>query len=189
MPATSQERARRLLVEAELADRSQWRTRLGARRQLGRRSRSSSRRRSRARQPPTARPCRTPRCSRATRDSVRAIMMIRAFRMRGHLHANLDPLGIAKPIEDYNELSPATYGFTEADYDRKIFIDNVLGLEYATIRADAGDPEADLLLDARRRVHAHLRSGGEGLDSGAHRRAGQGHQPSRPKARRRSCRS
>nr|MBA3449528.1 2-oxoglutarate dehydrogenase E1 component [Pseudaminobacter sp.] len=70
----------------------------------------------------------------ATRDSVRAIMMIRAFRMRGHLHANLDPLGIAKPLEDYNELSPEAYGFTEADYDRKIFIDHVLGLEYATIR-------------------------------------------------------
>jgi len=70
----------------------------------------------------------------ATRDSVRAIMMIRAFRMRGHLHANLDPLGLAKPLEDFNELSPSAYGFTEADYDRPIFIDNVLGLEYATIR-------------------------------------------------------
>ncbi|MCO5064341.1 MAG: 2-oxoglutarate dehydrogenase E1 component [Rhizobiaceae bacterium] len=69
----------------------------------------------------------------ATRDSVRAIMMIRAFRMRGHLHAKLDPLGIAQPIEDYNELSPSAYGFTEADYKRRIFIDNVLGLEYATI--------------------------------------------------------
>ncbi len=69
----------------------------------------------------------------ATRDSVRAIMMIRAYRMRGHLHANLDPLGIAAPVEDFNELSPAAYGFTEADYNRKIFIDNVLGLEYATI--------------------------------------------------------
>ncbi len=69
----------------------------------------------------------------AARDSVRAIMMIRAFRMRGHLHANLDPLGIAVPVEDYNELSPQAYGFTEADYDRKIFIDHVLGLEYATI--------------------------------------------------------
>ncbi|KQU73197.1 2-oxoglutarate dehydrogenase subunit E1 [Aminobacter sp. DSM 101952] len=70
----------------------------------------------------------------ATRDSVRAIMMIRAYRMRGHLHANLDPLGIAKPLEDYNELSPEAYGFTGADYDRPIFIDHVLGLEYATIR-------------------------------------------------------
>ncbi len=71
---------------------------------------------------------------RATRDSVRAIMMIRAYRMRGHLHADLDPLGLAKPLEDYNELSPESYGFTAADYDRRIFIDHVLGLEYATIR-------------------------------------------------------
>src|SRR6185503_8222922 len=70
----------------------------------------------------------------STRDSVRAIMMIRAYRMRGHLHANLDPLGLADPVEDYNELSPSAYGFTEADYGRKIFIDNVLGLEFATIR-------------------------------------------------------
>ncbi|MGV0911986.1 2-oxoglutarate dehydrogenase E1 component [Martelella sp. FOR1707] len=71
---------------------------------------------------------------RATRDSVRALMMIRAFRMRGHLHAHLDPLGLAGMADDdYNELSPQAYGFTEADYDRPIFIDNVLGLEYATI--------------------------------------------------------
>ncbi len=70
---------------------------------------------------------------RATRDCIRALMMIRAFRMRGHLHANLDPLGL-EPQRDHGELNPATYGFTEADYDRPIFIDNVLGLEYATIR-------------------------------------------------------
>ena len=60
-------------------------------------------------------------------------MMIRAFRMRGHLHANLDPLGL-EPQKDHEELHPATYGFVEADYDRKIFIDHVLGLEYATVR-------------------------------------------------------
>ena len=70
---------------------------------------------------------------RATRDSVRALMMIRAYRMRGHLHANLDPLGL-EPQKDHEELHPATYGFHEADYDRKIFIDHVLGLEYATVR-------------------------------------------------------
>ncbi|MCC0003268.1 MAG: 2-oxoglutarate dehydrogenase E1 component [Methylobacteriaceae bacterium] len=69
---------------------------------------------------------------RATRDSVRAIMMIRAYRMRGHLHANLDPLGIEARM-DHEELHPATYGFEDSDYDRKIFIDHVLGLEYATI--------------------------------------------------------
>ena len=70
----------------------------------------------------------------ATRDSVRAIMMIRAYRARGHLHAKLDPLGIAAPVDDYHELSPSNYGFEEKDLDRKIFIDNVLGLEYATVR-------------------------------------------------------
>src|SRR5205085_5097297 len=70
----------------------------------------------------------------ATLDSLRAIMMIRAFRMRGHLQANLDPLGIATTPGDASELDPATYGFSEADFDRPIFLDFVLGLETASIR-------------------------------------------------------
>ncbi|HWG03990.1 MAG TPA: 2-oxoglutarate dehydrogenase E1 component, partial [Beijerinckiaceae bacterium] len=70
---------------------------------------------------------------RATRDSVRALMMIRAYRMRGHLHADLDPLGL-EPARDHEELHPSSYGFDESDYDRRIFIDKVLGLEFATIR-------------------------------------------------------
>ncbi|GAA5096398.1 2-oxoglutarate dehydrogenase E1 component [Bartonella acomydis] len=70
---------------------------------------------------------------RATRDSVHALMMIRAFRARGHLRAKLDPLQLADKLEDYKELAPEAYGFTVADYERPIFIDNVLGLEYATI--------------------------------------------------------
>ena len=70
----------------------------------------------------------------STRDSVRAIMLIRAYRMRGHLHAKLDPLAIAAPVDDYHELSPSNYGFGPEDMDRPIFIDNVLGLEYATLR-------------------------------------------------------
>jgi 2-oxoglutarate dehydrogenase E1 component len=68
----------------------------------------------------------------ATRDSVRAIMMIRAYRMRGHLHANLDPLGIQTP-RDPESLHPANFGFVEADYTRLIFIDGVLGLKFATV--------------------------------------------------------
>ena len=55
--------------------------------------------------------------------------------------------------------------------------------------ADAGDPDPHLLLDARRRVHAHFRSGGEGLDPVAHRGRGQGHRLHRRKASGRSCRS
>ncbi|MGF9756259.1 2-oxoglutarate dehydrogenase E1 component [Microvirga sp. 0TCS3.31] len=69
----------------------------------------------------------------ATRDSVRAIMLIRAYRVRGHLHAKLDPLEI-NPRPNDQELHPSHYGFTEADWDRKIFLDNVLGLEFGTIR-------------------------------------------------------
>ncbi|MBX3483918.1 2-oxoglutarate dehydrogenase E1 component [Phenylobacterium sp.] len=70
----------------------------------------------------------------ATLDSLRAIMMIRAYRMRGHLKANLDPLGLATTPGDASELDPATYGFAEADFDRPIFLDYVLGLETASIR-------------------------------------------------------
>ena len=69
----------------------------------------------------------------ATKDSVRAIMWIRAYRMRGHLHAKLDPLGLA-PRGDHEELHPQHYGFEEKDWDRPIFLDNVLGLQYSTIR-------------------------------------------------------
>jgi 2-oxoglutarate dehydrogenase E1 component len=69
----------------------------------------------------------------ATRDSVRALMLIRAYRMRGHFHANLDPLGI-EGQKDHEELDPKSYGFTEADLDRKIFLDNVIGLEYGSLR-------------------------------------------------------
>jgi 2-oxoglutarate dehydrogenase E1 component len=68
----------------------------------------------------------------ATRDSVRAIMMIRAYRMRGHLHANLDPLGLQEP-KDPESLHASNFGFEEADYARPIFIDGVLGLKFATI--------------------------------------------------------
>lgn len=69
----------------------------------------------------------------ATLDSVRAIMMIRAYRIRGHLGANLDPLQLDDQAP-HPELDPARYGFNEADWDRPIFIDHVLGLEYATVR-------------------------------------------------------
>ncbi len=70
---------------------------------------------------------------RATQDSIRALMLIRAFRVMGHLAADLDPLGLADR-RVHRELQPETYGFTDADLDRPIFIDNVLGLETATMR-------------------------------------------------------
>ncbi|MRX50748.1 2-oxoglutarate dehydrogenase E1 component [Paracoccus sp. S-4012] len=70
---------------------------------------------------------------RAVLDSIRAIMLIRAFRIRGHLHADLDPLGM-REMPPLGELDPATYGFKPEDMDRPIFIDNVLGLQIASIR-------------------------------------------------------
>ena len=68
----------------------------------------------------------------AVLDSIRALMIIRAYRIRGHLVADLDPLGM-RDQTPHPELDPATYGFTAADMDRPIFIDNVLGLEVATM--------------------------------------------------------
>jgi 2-oxoglutarate dehydrogenase E1 component len=70
---------------------------------------------------------------RAVLDSIRALMIIRAYRIRGHLAADLDPLGLAEK-KSHPELEPASYGFSDADMDRPIFIDNVLGLTHASMR-------------------------------------------------------
>ncbi len=69
----------------------------------------------------------------AVLDSIRALMIIRAYRIRGHLVADLDPLGM-RDKTPHPELDPKSYGFSEADMDRPIFIDHVLGLDFATMR-------------------------------------------------------
>ena len=74
---------------------------------------------------------------RAVLDSIRALMIIRAHRIRGHLAADLDPLGL-HGRDAHPELDPKAYGFTEADMDRPIFIDNVLGLQVASLREIMG---------------------------------------------------
>ena len=68
----------------------------------------------------------------AVLDSIRALMIIRAYRIRGHLIADLDPLGMRENTP-HPELDPVSYGFSADDMDRPIFIDNVLGLEVATM--------------------------------------------------------
>jgi 2-oxoglutarate dehydrogenase E1 component len=68
----------------------------------------------------------------ATVDSIRALMLIRAYRVRGHLESDLDPLGLTPRIQ-HPELDPRTYGFTEADMERPIFIDGVLGRDTANL--------------------------------------------------------
>src|SRR3954449_2940745 len=69
----------------------------------------------------------------AARDSIHALMLIRAYRARGHFHARLDPLGL-EPHHNEEDLDPRSYGFTDADMDRPIFLDKVLGLEIGTLR-------------------------------------------------------
>ena len=59
-------------------------------------------------------------------------MLIRAYRIRGHLISNLDPLSIQKQ-EEHPELKPESYGFIKKDFNRKIFLDGVLGLQYADL--------------------------------------------------------
>jgi 2-oxoglutarate dehydrogenase E1 component len=73
------------------------------------------------------------RLRRATSDSIRALQLIRSYRVRGHLEADLDPLGLDKR-EHHPELDYRSYGFTETDLDREIFINNTLGRERATLR-------------------------------------------------------
>ena len=68
------------------------------------------------------------------RDHLRVIMLIRAYRVRGHLLANLDPLGLARRNDHYPELDYKGYGFTDADLDREFYLDYVLGLEKASLR-------------------------------------------------------
>jgi len=70
---------------------------------------------------------------RAANDSIRAMMLIRTYRVRGHLAANLDPLGLSTR-ELPADLTPEYHGFVGADQDRPVWIGGTLGLEKATIR-------------------------------------------------------
>src|SRR5215472_14838111 len=78
-------------------------------------------------------PSAVPATAQATLDALRALSLIRAYRVRGHLLADLDPLGLVR-MTQHPDLDPATYGFTEADYDRPIFVNGVLGFQTATLR-------------------------------------------------------
>ncbi|MBA4747567.1 MAG: 2-oxoglutarate dehydrogenase E1 component [Sphingopyxis sp.] len=71
--------------------------------------------------------------ARAADDSIRAMMLIRTYRVRGHLAAKLDPLGIQKQ-EIPADLTPEYHGFTGAAQDRSIYLGGALGLERGTIR-------------------------------------------------------
>ena len=68
-----------------------------------------------------------------SRDSVRAVTLIRAYRTQGNLLAKLDPLGL-KTSSYIDELHPEYHGFQKEDYDHKIFLDGIINRKHATVR-------------------------------------------------------
>jgi len=70
---------------------------------------------------------------RAAEDSIRAMMLIRTYRVRGHLAADLDPLRLTRR-EVPADLTAEYHGFSDDDLDRPIFLCGVLGFEQATVR-------------------------------------------------------
>ncbi|MPT47326.1 MAG: 2-oxoglutarate dehydrogenase E1 component [Sphingobium sp.] len=69
----------------------------------------------------------------AAADSIRAMMLIRTYRVRGHLAANLDPLGLSKR-DLPADLTPEYHGFSGDALDRKVYIGGALGREWSTVR-------------------------------------------------------
>ena len=69
----------------------------------------------------------------AAQDSLRAMLLIRTYRVRGHLTADLDPLGLARQHLPA-DLSPEYHGFVGAALDRKVYLGGILGVEWATPR-------------------------------------------------------
>ena len=68
----------------------------------------------------------------AVEDAIRVAMLIRNYQVRGHLLANLDPLGLEKR-EYHKELDPKNYGFTEDDYSRPFYLGGSLHRQTATL--------------------------------------------------------
>ena len=65
--------------------------------------------------------------------SIRAMMLVRTYRVRGHLAADLDPLGLARQ-ELPADITPEYHGFVGPDLDKKVFVGGVLGMQWATPR-------------------------------------------------------
>ena len=73
----------------------------------------------------------------AANDSIQAMMLIRTYRVRGHLAADLDPLGLSQR-ELPADLTPEYHGFSGAALDRPVYIGGTLGLLWATVREIVG---------------------------------------------------
>ena len=70
---------------------------------------------------------------RAAEDSIRAQMLIRTYRVRGHLAADLDPLHLTRR-DVPADLTAEYHGFRDDDLDRPIWVCGALGLERGTVR-------------------------------------------------------
>jgi 2-oxoglutarate dehydrogenase E1 component len=73
------------------------------------------------------------RRSDEVRKQARVLQMINAYRVRGHLVADIDPLGW-KEVQYHPELDIETYGLTIWDLDREFITDGLGGKEKATLR-------------------------------------------------------
>ncbi|MDE2437628.1 MAG: 2-oxoglutarate dehydrogenase E1 component, partial [Sphingomonadales bacterium] len=69
----------------------------------------------------------------AAADSIRAMMLVRTYRVRGHLAADLDPLGLSHQNLPA-DLTPEYHGFSGAALDRKVYVGGALGLQWTTVR-------------------------------------------------------
>ena len=71
--------------------------------------------------------------TKAAADAIRVQMLIRTYRVRGHLAADLDPLGAARG-ELPADMTPDYHGFSAGDLDRPVYVGGTLGLEWSTVR-------------------------------------------------------
>jgi 2-oxoglutarate dehydrogenase E1 component len=90
----------------------------------------------------------------ATLDSIRAIMMIRAYRIRGHLNANLDPLDLVEKY-DHTELRPETYGFREEDMRSRNIFRQCFRIRVCNLKRNFRNITPNLLLYYWYRVYAY----------------------------------
>ncbi|MCG6120017.1 MAG: thiamine pyrophosphate-dependent enzyme, partial [Blastomonas sp.] len=71
--------------------------------------------------------------ARAADRSIRAMMLIRTYRVRGHLAADLDPLGLSQQ-DIPADLTPEYHGFTAGEMDEEVFLGGTMGFDKATVR-------------------------------------------------------
>jgi 2-oxoglutarate dehydrogenase E1 component len=71
--------------------------------------------------------------AKAAADAIRAQLLVRTYRVRGHLAANLDPLGLSKR-EMPEDLKTEYHGFSDGDIDRKVYLGGTMGFEWVSIR-------------------------------------------------------